>query len=54
MGTQYALSGWNGEQYLDCWEVVNGIEAGGKAVIEPVYKQTGEDQFEIVNYKVVG
>lgn len=53
-GTQYALSGWNGERYLNCWEVVDGIESGAKAVIEPIYNKIGEDEFEIVDYKVVG
>lgn len=63
-GKYFALGGWNGEWWNDCWEVVQDEElpdffndAGGKAniVIRPMYSdiQNENDGFDIVGYKVV-
>lgn len=49
----YCLSGWNGEEYLDCWEYANGVWLG-------VFKQFNgkkvtaysDDEIEIYNVKL--
>lgn len=53
-GKVYALNGWNGEKYLDSWEVdkddhTEVINEG--IAIEPLYKEV-EEEFEIVEYVV--
>lgn len=50
-GKEYALYGWNGEKYTECWEVV-GLDAIGKYEIEPIMEEQDGD-FEIVGYKVI-
>jgi|GEM_PF-1403921 len=51
-GKTYALYGWNGESYTDSWQVIDRTEFAGKYDICPVYQQTGEDEFEIVDYEI--
>ena len=54
-GKVYALSGWNGEKFLDSWEVDKDdnteIVTEGLA-ITPQYEEIEEDEFEIVGYTV--
>ena len=56
-GRPIALSGWNGEMYTDCWEVVEmkGNEGFDIKVdnleIKPVYEEVDEDDWEIVGYE---
>lgn len=45
-GKLYALSGWNGEQYLDCWECVDRYTAhpdGRIYCICPTYRYEAEE-----------
>ena len=39
-GAVYALYGWNGEAWTDCWECVgeNHMDAGKGAVVRPEYR----------------
>ena len=54
----YALSGWNGEKYLDCWKCLGSQlmdESKEVYVIEPIYGQVGDEEdeeLEIVEYRV--
>ena len=56
-GRPIALSGWNGEQYLQCWEVDEIISGTGFGVkedglcVRPVYKQIDNDEWEIIGYE---
>lgn len=56
-GRFIALDGWNGEKYLDCWEVEEvvgdtafGVKEDGLEV-QPVYEEVGEDDFEVTGYE---
>lgn len=54
-GTVYALNGWNGEKYLNCWictgeDLMDASEE--EYQIKPEYKEVAEDEFEIVGYEV--
>lgn len=55
-GTRYALDGWNGEKYYKAYvvdETGYAIDPQSKGLImTPVYKQLGEDEFEIVDYEI--
>lgn len=52
-GTVYALSGWNGETYNNCWICKNEYEASKEEyVIKPVYEKIN-GEFEIVDYIVL-
>lgn len=56
-GRPSALSGWNGEQYLQCWEVEEIISGTGFGVkedglcVRPVYKQIDNDEWKIIGYE---
>lgn len=54
----YALHGWNGESYFNCWEVaenlIDVIDEKKEYIIKPVYKEIGEDEFELIEYEIVG
>lgn len=62
-GRWFALDGWNGECYLNCWETDENtfnIEDGKHYQLMPVYDGIGEpdedgnyDQYEIVNYEII-
>lgn len=58
-GRPIALSGWNGENYSECWEVKEMIGDEGFDIkedglrVEPIYKQINEDEFETIDYKLI-
>ena len=58
-GKWYALNGWNGEVYTDCWETEEPTYGTSHDVLEdniairPIYKEIEEDNFELVGYEVV-
>ena len=54
-GSVYALYGWNGEEYGNCWKCTGEFltEASREEyTLKPVYKEVAEDEWEIVNYEV--
>lgn len=58
-GRFIALEGWNGEIYLNCWEVEEmvgdegfGIRADG-IIVRPIYQQCNEGDFEIEGYEIL-
>lgn len=55
-GKRYAMNGWNGEKYFDCYEVDEcGYAIDPKAApieMRPEYKEVGEDEFEITGYTI--
>lgn len=56
-GKAYALAGWNGEDYNNCW-ICTGegyMDSSEETYrIRPIYKQNDEDDFELVGYEVLG
>lgn len=58
-GRPIALYGWNGETYLNCWEVKEMINGTGFDIkedglrVRPLYKQIDEDDFEVVGYELL-
>ena len=62
-GRWFALYGWNGEAYLDCWETDEHTfskEDGKVYEIKPVYEGIGEPdedgdylQYDIVRYEII-
>lgn len=61
-GRWFALSGWNGEKYCDCWvtdENTFSLEDGKIYEITPIYQGIGEpnqdgdfEQYEIIAYEI--
>lgn len=58
-GRFIALDGWNGEKYLDCWEVEEivrdtayGVKVDGLKV-KPIYEEIEQDNFELTGYEFV-
>lgn len=56
-GLFYALYGWNGEYYTNCWKVdsTDGLmESADKNIycIKPIYREVIQDDFEIIGYKL--
>lgn len=54
-GAVYALHGWNGEQYNDCWRCEGEFYMDAskeRYILRPVYKWIDEDECEIVDYEV--
>ncbi len=53
-GNVYALAGWNGEKYYNCWMVIeDGLTASEEEyIITPVYNQVNDNEFEIVDYEI--
>lgn len=58
-GRFIALDGWNGEEYLDCWEVEEivrdtayGVKVDGLKV-KPIYEEIEQDNFELTGYEFV-
>lgn len=54
-GQWFALYGWNGESYGQCWELADPqgydqIDPDTEYNIFPVRQQTAPDEFEIVGY----
>ena len=58
-GRPIALYGWNGETYLNCWEVKEMINGTGFDIkedglrVRPLYKQIDEDEFKVVGYELL-
>lgn len=53
-GTVYALNGWNGETYEDCWECLDAYTAGKDGIrIRPICIEVDDDEWEIVDYEVL-
>ena len=58
-GKWYALNGWNGEVYADCWETEEPTHGTACDVlkdnitIRPIYKECNEQQFDVKGYEVV-
>lgn len=55
-GEVYALHGWNGESYMDSWKCIGEDERQASEEqyhITPIYKETGDDEFDVVSYKVI-
>lgn len=49
-------SQWNGEYYSDCWQVEdeNGIgNLGNEKNFKPIYKEIGEDEFQLIGYEEI-
>lgn len=54
-GEVYALYGWNGEVYGNCWKCTGEFLTDASKeeyTLKPVYKEVAEDEREIVNYEV--
>ena len=55
-GKRYALDAWNGERFYGAYEVDKcGVAVNPQApalAIAPVYKQVGDDEFEIFDYEI--
>ena len=62
-GRWFALYGWNGEAYYNCWETDENtiaIDSDNKYEIKPIYQGIGEpdedgdyDQYDIVGYEIL-
>lgn len=55
-GAVYALYGWNGEKYTDCWKCLGEYlnQAGEETFcIEPVYKEAENGDFDIIGYELI-
>ena len=62
-GRWFALSGWNGEVYLHCWETDEqtfDIEDDQEYKIKPIYQGIGEpdedgdfEQYDVVDYEIM-
>ena len=54
-GRNIALHGWNGEKYLNCYELSSNLIDIIKENIEviPEYEEIDEDNYKIVNYKII-
>lgn len=54
-GAIYALAGWNGEKYYNCWKCTgefNMDTSEEEYIITPVYNQVNDNEFEIVDYEI--
>lgn len=52
----FALYGWNGLQYCDCWEVsdedgFDPIDGDTKYYFGPIYLEKEEDEYELIGYE---
>jgi len=55
-GEVYALGGWNGERYGNCWKCTGkyNMEASEEEYeIMPIYEKIDEDEYEIIGYEVI-
>ena len=55
-GRWFAVYGWNGEMYYDCWETDENtfsLEDSKTYTIKPICTEVYEDEFEIVGYMLV-
>ena len=54
-GSVFALGGWNGESYNNCWKCTGdyNMDASEETyTITPTYEEVSEDEFEIIAFKV--
>lgn len=56
-GKEYALNGWNGEKYTDCWQLENETDItipNTECVITPIYADFNEDdiQIDIIGWEI--
>ena len=54
-GIVYALHGFNGEAYYNCWRISGEhlTEASKeKYTLKPVYRELEDEEFEIIDYTV--
>lgn len=54
-GTTYALSGWTGKEFTECWKCggESETEAEGSYTITPVYNIISDEEVDLIDYKVV-
>ena len=56
-GKIYALYGWNGEEYLHCWECIDRFTAADDNTeyeIKPIYSSDENiDEVEIIDFEVI-
>lgn len=57
-GELYALYGWDGEAFTDCWKVndidgIDKVEEETTYTIKPIYRQTGKDSYEIADFQLI-
>ena len=54
-GEVYALYGWNGEEYGNCWKCTGEFlmdASEEEYTLKPIYEEVAEGEWEIVNYEV--
>jgi hypothetical protein len=53
-GSTYALHGWNGDQYSECWKCGgdDATEMEGSYTIKPILNQVTDEETEIIDYEV--
>lgn len=54
-GAVYALNGWNGEQYTDCWKCSgagNREASDERYIITPIYEEIDKNDIKIVGYEI--
>jgi hypothetical protein len=53
-GSTYALHGWTGRQYAECWKCGGDLatESEGSYTITPVYNQITDEETELVDYEI--
>lgn len=53
-GKIYALSGWNGEEYRNCWECIGArnLDIGEKCTMRPICEETPDGDFETVDFEM--
>lgn len=51
----YALYGWNGEKYLQCWKCVDMFTVKEDATYEiaPVWSSNGDGDCEVIDYQIL-
>ncbi len=54
-GRWFALYGWNGYEYTDCWETdenTSPLVDNKIYSIKPIYKELEDDEFEVIGYEL--
>jgi hypothetical protein len=56
-GRNFALVNYNGDEYLDCFELdknlIDVINEDKAFIIRPIYKEIKDDEFELIDYEIV-
>ena len=54
-GEVYALNGWNGDAFIDCWKCTEGCMGASneRYTLRPVYMETGEGEYDIIEYRLI-